>query len=62
MKYIRPKGIKVQITVPEDIYQLIIKDMEDTFMTKSSWFLKAIHTQLEQGRLNRPKKIIDLDN
>jgi uncharacterized protein YwbE len=62
MKYIRPKGIKVQITVPEDIYQLIIKDMEDTFMTKSSWFLKAIHTQLEQGRLNRPKKIINLDN
>ena len=62
MKYIRPKGIKVQITVPEDIYQLIIKNMEDTFMTKSSWFLKAIHTQLEQGRLNRPKKIINLDN
>lgn len=62
MKKYRAKGIKVQITLPEDVYKLVLQDMEDSFMTKSSWFLKAIHTQLEQGRLNRPKKVIDLDN
>ena len=62
MKKSRPKGVKVQITIPEDVYKLVLRDMEETFMTKSSWFLKAIHTQLEQGKLNRPKKIIDLDN
>ncbi|MBY0292250.1 MAG: hypothetical protein K2W92_03065 [Alphaproteobacteria bacterium] len=61
MKRERPKGIKVQITLPEDVYKLVIKDIEDTFMTKSSWFLKAVHTQLEQGKIERPKKIIDLD-
>lgn len=62
MKKSRPKGVKVQITIPEDVYKQVLRDMEETFMTKSSWFLKAIHTQLEQGKLNRPKKIIDLDN
>lgn len=61
MKRERSKGIKVQITLPEDVYKLVIKDIEDTFMTKSSWFLKAVHTQLEQGKIERPKKIIDLD-
>ncbi len=62
MKTLKPKGIKVQITLPKNTYELVQKDMEDSFMTKSSWFLKAVHTQLEQGKLNRPKKIIDLDN
>ena len=62
MKQDRARGVKVQITLPEDIYKLVLKDIEETFMTKSSWFLKAVHTQLEQGKLNRPKKIIDLDN
>ena len=62
MKNVRPKGIKVQITLPENIYELVQKDMEENFMTKSSWFLKVIHTHLEQGKLNRPKQIIDLEN
>ncbi len=62
MKTLKTKGIKVQITLPKNTYELVQKDMEDSFMTKSSWFLKAVHTQLEQGKLNRPKKIIDLDN
>lgn len=62
MKNVRPKGIKVQITLPESVYELVRKDMEKDFMSKTSWFLKAVHTQLEQGKLNRPKKIIDLEN
>ena len=62
MKNVRPKGIKVQITLPENIYESVKQDMEKNFMTKSSWFLKAVHTQLEQGKINRPKQIIDLEN
>lgn len=62
MERSRPKGVKVQITLPEDIYKMVMEDIEANFMTKSSWFLKAVNNQLELGRINRPKKLIDLDN
>lgn len=58
----RPVGIKMQFTMPEKVYYLVKKDMEENFMTTTSWLMKAVHAQLEAGKLNRPKKLIDLDN
>lgn len=58
MKNIKPAGVKVQITVPKDIYEIVKQDIEKNFMTTTSWFMKAIHAQLA----NKPKKVIDLDS
>jgi hypothetical protein len=53
--------IKVQITLPEEVYEEVKKDIEKNYMTASSWFLKA--TLAELDRLKQPgrKKTIELN-
>lgn len=56
------RGIKVQITIPIDLYEAIEADMRRKFLRSSVWFTQATRAYLERSSSNRPKKTINLDD
>lgn len=55
------KKVKVQITLPQEVYEEMKKDMEQNFMSTSSWMLKATLAELERKHTNTVKKTIKLN-
>lgn len=53
------KKTKVQIMLPEELVRKINTECEETFMKKSSWFEKLVHSYFSQkaAKLQKGKKI-----
>lgn len=54
------KGVKYQLTIPKDLSEKIEKDIEETYRTKSSWFIKLANEYFEDKE-KKGKKFIDLN-
>lgn len=65
MSRIKEKGVKLQITIPTDLFNKIEEDIKLNYTTKSMWFLRAAIHELERKedttRKIPVKKILDLD-
>lgn len=58
----RDKGIKYQITIPKELSDRIEIDMEQTYLTKSAWFIKLAKEYLDdRDKAKKGKKLIELD-
>ncbi|MDR2780929.1 MAG: type II toxin-antitoxin system HicB family antitoxin [Holosporaceae bacterium] len=56
----RQKSVKVQLTLPEEVLKKIDENVENSFSTRSGWFLEAALEALKRKECN-VKKIIELD-
>ena len=54
------KSVKVQITLPEEIAQMVEEEVRGTYTTKSYWFLKILKEYFEQ-KDKKKKGSISLD-
>lgn len=55
------RKVKVQITMPQEVYDAMKMDMEQNFMSASSWILKAALAELERKKTSSVKKLIKLN-
>jgi hypothetical protein len=57
----KEKGIKIQITLPKELADLVEKEIEETHTTKTTWFIKITKEYFDEKNIrDRKKKIIDL--
>lgn len=58
------KRIKIQLTLPKDIFEKIEKETSDNFMSMSLWFEKVTRQYFEEqtkASQSMKKKVIELD-
>lgn len=56
----KDKGIKYQITIPKELSERIEKDLEETYLSKTAWFIKLAKEYLD-NKEKKTKKIIQLN-
>lgn len=54
----RQKNKKVQITLPDEIVQEIERELKESYLSKSGWFLKVAKEALDK---RRKKKVLELN-
>ena len=55
-------GIKYQITIPKELSDRIEEDLKNTYLSKSSWFVKLAREYIDNKEKNKTKKkVLDLD-
>ena len=63
-KYMSQKRVKIQLTLPKDLADLVEKETSENFTSMSLWFEKILR-QLFERKIKDPqsnnKKILELD-
>lgn len=54
----KPKKIKINLSLPEDILQLIDEDVSQSYMSRSGWVIKASLRYLEERKKEKIDKIV----